>query len=135
MERPRVWLLAGASRWDTMESRWRGNAMLTARVPTWADGSYATANEGLLLRRADDRESTTPGWQCEVEEEGTSAVTGLWPGCPLCADDSIASGKGGVMQRRDVWVQCRYAGGLSEPVPHGEPNGMGGSRAFRSFPP
>ena len=43
--------------------------------------------EGVLQTPADDE-----GWK----EESARAVTGLLPGCPLCAEDGYASGKRGV---------------------------------------
>ena len=37
----------------------------------------------------------TPGRRRGTEEQNAHAVTGLVPGCPLCADDGLASDRGG----------------------------------------
>ena len=39
-----------------------------------------------------------------MEEESARAVTGLLPGCMLCADDGYASGRGGVTADRTLRV-------------------------------
>lgn len=50
---------------------------------------------------ASERASKTSGRRCRTEEEGTRAVTGLKPGCPLCTDAHMRRA-GGVLQQRGV---------------------------------